>query len=156
MRDKRPQLVGGNTRSLKGLLGNLRHLPHRPAEHRRPILAQRGPNLLALTHGVLRKITVTNIQQRVSHPHGSPPGPIRAPHGRGDPRLIRNTDNRRARTVTQQERNGALGIINKIGQLLHTNHQHILRRARTHQCVRLRDPVAETGARRRNIVGGAF
>ena len=96
-----------------------------------------------------------HVQQRVRHADGVPLAAVRTPDGRTDARRVGRADHHGAGSVAQQEGDGALGVVDDVGELFGADHEHILRGAGTDQRIALGNAVAVAGAGGGDVEGGS-
>ena len=129
---------------LEGLTCDLHHLPDRPAEDRRALLAQRRP----------RRLAVAEVGERVVHAHGVGLRAVGAPHRRADAGRVARADDHGAGAVAEEERDAAVGGVDDVAELLGADHEGVVRRSAADQGVGLSDAVREAGARGVDVVRG--
>ncbi|EGJ77648.1 putative 3-oxoacyl-ACP synthase II [Streptomyces sp. Tu6071] len=147
VRDEDVQVLRGDPGGVQRLLGDLRHLEDGPAEDRLTLLGDgREPRDLAGTvvrprHGLLDDLGLVALG---------------APDGRAYRDLLRGPHDDRARTVAEEEGRRAVLQVGEVREPLHAEDEHVLRAALDDHALGQREPVAETGAARRDVEGGGL
>ena len=155
VRDEGREVVGADAGGVQGLLGHLGHLPDCPAEDRLAVLAQRRPDGRVGDGGFLGaqraallagRGELAEVQHGVGHADRVPLAAVRAPHRRADARGVGGADHHGAGAVAEQEGDGALGVVDDVGELFRADDQDVVGGAGADQRVGLGDAVAVAGA----------
>src|SRR5688572_18771163 len=123
MGDERRQIGGGDARGIQCLLGDLRHVPDRPAEDR----------LALLTEGRPLGLAVAVLGERAVHADRAGLRAVGSPDGAGDAREVARADHDGARAVAQEERDAAVGWVDDVRELLGADDERVVGAAGANQ-----------------------